>query len=219
MAQRRAAALVALERDAPETALERLDEFARENPQYGIDMVEARAQLLAALDRHDEALREYDRLIRFRPDSENALLGRAALLLEMDRLDAAIDQYREAVDRWPDSALSLNALGYTLADRTDRYREAEKLIEKALEKDPDNPAIIDSLGWVLYKLGKPEKALVELERAYEMFADPEIAAHIVEVLWKLDRNEEARALLEEASAEFPDSKLLEDIRRRAFPAD
>ncbi len=214
--QRRAAALVALERDAPETAMERLDEFAREFPQYGIDMVEARAQLLSSLDRYDEALEQYDRLIRYRPDSENAVLGRAALLLEMDRLDAAIEQYRDAVDRWPDSALSLNALGYTLADRTDRYREAERLIRKALEYDPDNPAIIDSMGWVLYKLGEPERALVELERAYAMFDDAEIAAHIVEVLAALGRNDEALERLQAAEKKSPDSSLLENVRERLF---
>lgn len=217
ISQRRAAGLIALERDAPETALEGLDEFAREFPQYGIDMVEARAQLLGSLDRYDDALAQYDRLIRYRPDSENALLGRAALLLEMDRLDAAIEQYREAVDRWPDSALSLNALGYTLADRTDRYREAEKLITKALEYDPDNPAIIDSMGWVLYKLGEPEKALVELERAYEKFDDAEIAAHIVEVLDALGRRDEALERLVAAESKNPDSPLLEDVRERLFP--
>jgi tetratricopeptide (TPR) repeat protein len=216
VSQRRAAGLVALRRDAPETALERLDEFAREFPQYGIDMVEARAQLLGSLERYDEALEQYDRLIRYRPDSENALLGRAALLLEMDRLDDAIEQYREAVDRWPDSALSLNALGYTLADRTNRYREAEKLIRKALENDPENPAIIDSMGWVLYKLGEPEKALVELERAYEMFDDPEIAAHIVEVLAALGRRDEALERLLAAESKNPDSTLLEGVRERLF---
>jgi tetratricopeptide (TPR) repeat protein len=145
------------------------------------------------------------------------VLGRAELLLRMGELDQAIDQYEVAVKRWPDSALSLNALGYTLADRTDEYRQAEKLIRKAIKLDPENPAIIDSLGWVLYKLGRHEEALVELERAYEMFDDPEVAAHIVEVLAAMEREDEALEILEKAEEKTPDSKLLASVRDRIFP--
>jgi Flp pilus assembly protein TadD len=145
------------------------------------------------------------------------VLGKAELLLRMGRLDDAIDQYRDAVKRWPDSALSLNALGYTLADRTDEYREAARLIKKALEMEPESPAIIDSWGWVLYRQGEYEEALAELERAYESLKDPEVAAHIVEVLWKLERLEEAKTVLEDAELLFPENELLENVRRRVFP--
>lgn len=147
------------------------------------------------------------------------MLGKAELLLSMDRVDDAIEQYRAAVKRWPDSALSLNALGYTLADRTTRYREARRLIRKALDMEPDSPAIIDSWGWVLYRLGDYEEALEQLERAYAELKDPEVAAHIVEVLWKLDRLEEARTVLEEAEVLFPDNRLLADVRERVFPEE
>lgn len=216
-AQRRAAALVAFERDAPDSAVERLDEFARQYPQNAIDVVLAKAQLYAALDRHDEALAYYDRMLEYRPESEGVLLGRGELLLRMDRLDDAIDQYRDAVRQFPESALSLNALGYTLADRTDRYREAERLIRKALRYDPDSPAIIDSLGWVLHKLGRNEEALVELQRAYDKLDDPEVAAHIVEVLAALSREDEAMELLMAAETKDPESPLLKDVRERVFP--
>ncbi len=100
----------------------------------------------------------------------------------MDRLQESIDAYRSAVTRWPDSSQSLNALGYTLADRTDKLREAEKLIRKALRYDPNSPAIIDSLGWVLHKRGHHEKALEQLQIAYSRFPDHEVAAHVVDVL-------------------------------------
>ncbi len=216
-AQRRAAALIAYEREQPDRAFERLDEFARDNPQHAIDMVLAKAQLSAALERFDDALGYYDRMVEYRPSDENVLLGRAELLLRMDRLDDAIAQYRQAVDRFPKSAQSLNALGYTLADRTDRFREAEKLIRKALKYDPDSPAIIDSLGWVLHKLGRHEEALVELERAYERLDDPEVAAHIVEVLAVLARDEEALQFLVAAETKDPESPLLKDVRERVFP--
>ncbi len=114
--------------------------------------------------------------------------------------------------------MTLNALGYTLADRTDEYREAEKLIRKALKYDPESPAIIDSLGWVLHKRDKNEEALLHLEVAYAGFPDHEVAAHLVEVLVALERNEEASQLLSDAMIRDPDSELLKDVRERLFPA-
>ena len=217
ISQRRASALIAYEMDDPQKALQQLEEFGNSSPSHAIDMIFARAQLLASLERYDEALEFYDQYVSYRPDDESALLGRAELLLRMDRLDDAIAQYRAAVKRWPDSAMSLNALGYTLADRTDEYGEAETLIRKALEYDPESPAIIDSLGWVLYKQGDYEAALAELQRAYEKLDDHEVAAHIVEVLVALDRDDEALVVLEDAESRHQDSELLEDVRDRLFP--
>ncbi len=217
--QRRAAAILAHELGDADEALSQLEEFAHDNPYYAIDVVLAKAQLLASLDRHDEALGYYDEMVEYRPDTEDVLLGRAELLLRMDRLDDAIGQYRIAAKRWPESATSLNALGYTLADRTDEYREAEKLIRKALKYDPDSPAIIDSLGWVLHKRGQNEKALVELQRAYDAFKNDEVAAHIVEVLHALGRHDEAREMLANAEQRFSESKFLNDVRERMYPED
>ena len=111
----------------------------------------------------------------------------------------------------------MNALGYTLADRTQRYAEAEELIDKALQLDPDSPAIIDSHGWVLFKLGRHEEALERLQIAYEAFDDHEVAAHLVEVLVALERREEALELLAAATEKRPDSPLLDDVRKRLFP--
>ena len=217
VSQRRASALIAFEQEDPEFALQRLEEFAKQNPNFAIDMVVARAQLLASLERYDEALDYYDKAMTFRPDDESTALGRSELLLRMGRLDDAIAGYRQAADRWPDSPLALNALGYTLADRTDRYREAEKLIRKALKLDPDSPAIIDSLGWVLYKLGDYEGALEQLRIAYDSFPDPEVASHLVDVLVELGRREEAFELLVAAEERSPDNELLADVRKRRFP--
>ncbi len=217
-AQRRASALVAYQHDDPEQALQRLEEFAAENPNHAVDMILARAQLLASLGRYPEALESYDKVVTYRLEDEGIALGRAELLLRMGRLDEALGEYRRSVRRWPDSALSLNALGYTLADRTEEYREAEKLIRKALRHDPDSPAIIDSLGWVLYKLGEHEAALEQLQIAYDRFPDHEVAAHLVEVLVTLEKNREALELLVVAEKKDPDSELLRDVRERRFQA-
>jgi tetratricopeptide (TPR) repeat protein len=215
-AQRRAGALIAQEGDV-EAALDHLDQFGKKHPSHAIDMVTAQAQLLVSLDRYDDALALYDEVVKLRPEDESILLSRAELLVRMDRIDEAVAQYRIAVDLFPDSANSLNALGYTLADRTTRYREASRLIRKALKIEPDSPAIIDSYGWVLYRLGKYKQALEQLQLAYADYPDGEVAAHIVEVLWKMDRSAEALEMLESAEAESPDHPLLKDIRERAFP--
>jgi tetratricopeptide (TPR) repeat protein len=217
IAQSRAAGILVQEGEAEE-AIELLDRFAAINPNYAVDTLRTKAQVLASLDRYDEALEQFDTAIAYRPDEEGLYLSRAELLLRMDRLPEAIEQYRDAAKRWPDSALSLNALGYTLADRTDRYREAERLIRKALKMEPESPAILDSWGWVRFKQGKHDEALEYLEKAYESLHDPEVAGHIVEVLWTLERFEEATAMLAEAELLFPDNELLQDVRERLMPA-
>lgn len=215
-AQQRAAALLAHEKDNLKNALALLDEFAATSPTQAIDAMQAKAILLASMEERDEALQYYDKLISFRPDDERLALSRGELLVRMDRIDDALAAYEEAVRRWPKSALSLNAYGYTLADRTDRYREAEKLIRKALRYDPENPAIIDSMGWVLFKQGRFEEALAELERAWAGMQDHEVAAHIVETLLAMGRREQALERLATAEELAPDSELLADVRERLF---
>jgi Flp pilus assembly protein TadD len=103
---------------------------------------------------------------------------------------------------------ALNALGYTLADRTHRYQEALELIERARVAEPDNSAIIDSYGWVLYRLGRNEEALVQLRRAWSLTKDPEVAAHVGEVLWVTGQKEEARRFFDEARKLDPDNRAL-----------
>ncbi|MEJ2274419.1 MAG: tetratricopeptide repeat protein, partial [Woeseiaceae bacterium] len=214
--QQRAAALMAHEKDDLEGALALLDGFRDASPTDAVDTVRAKAMLLASVDEWEEALTYYDKFVEFRPDDERAALSRAELLVRMDRINDALDAYDDAVDRWPESAMALNAYGYTLADRTDRYRKAEKLIRKALKYDPESPAIIDSMGWVLYKRGRYEEALVELERAWDGMQDHEVAAHIVETLVALDRRDEALERLVEAEEMAPDSDLLRAVRERHF---
>ncbi|MCH7829209.1 MAG: tetratricopeptide repeat protein [Proteobacteria bacterium] len=215
--QRRASVLLAHQLENADAAFELLDGFAQSSPDHAVDMVIAKARLLVSLKRYDEGLDVYAKAIEYRPDNENIVLGRAELLLRAGRLDEAIVGYRDAVKRWPRSAVTLNALGYTLADRTERAAEAEKLIRKALAYDPQSAAIIDSLGWVLYKLGRHEEALVELRRAFERLSDHEVASHLVEVLAVLERRDEALALLASAEERNPGSELLEDVRTRYFP--
>ena len=214
--QRRASVILALQLDDVDGAINLLDSFAEASPGNAVEVVALKAQLLVALQRYDEGLELFEKAIEYRPDNEGLVLGRAELLLRIGRQDEAIEGYRRAVERWPDSSMSLNALGYTLADRTEEYKEAEKLIRQALKIDPQSPAIIDSLGWVLYKLGRHEQALVELQRAYESLEDAEVASHIIEVLVVLERRDEALELLQNAEKDDPENELLIDVRERFF---
>jgi Flp pilus assembly protein TadD len=114
----------------------------------------------------------------------------------------------------PDDAEALNALGYTLADRTDRRNEALDLIERAIRLKPDEPAILDSLGWVRYRMGDLDASLTELRRAFDKQADAEIAAHLGEVLWVKGDRDEARRIWEQGRKNDAKNKaLIETIRR------
>ena len=213
--QRRASGLIASQGD-PDAAMEHLQKFGETHPNNAVSMVRAQAQLLLSLGQYEEALEIYDRVASYRPDDESIVLGRSELLVRMGRIDEAIASYRKALKQFPQSAAALNALGYTLADHTDKYSEASRLIRKAIKLEPESPAIIDSYGWVLYKQGKYDRALAQLESAYLLLRDPEVAAHIVETLLKLERSDEALKVLEEAELESPDHSLLKSIREREF---
>lgn len=118
------------------------------------------------------------------PDDVEVMYTRALAFERRDEVDKAIAEFRKILVTDPNNIETLNALGYTLADRTTRYEEALQLINRARSARPNNPAIIDSYGWVLYKMGKLDEALVQLKRAASLQRDPEILAHVAEVLLK-----------------------------------
>ncbi|MEN5426040.1 tetratricopeptide repeat protein [Stenotrophomonas pennii] len=151
------------------------------------------------------------------PD-ENALLYARALAWERrDDIPRAEADLRKVLVTEPENVAALNALGYTLADRTQRYQEALQLIDRARVAEPDNPAIIDSHGWVLYRLGRNEEALVQLRRAYALAKDAEIAVHLGEVLWVMGRQDEARRYFDEAARLDPDNRALQRVRETFKP--
>jgi Flp pilus assembly protein TadD len=114
----------------------------------------------------------------------------------------------------PDNAALLNALGYLLTDQFDRHEDARAYIQRALAMNPDSPAIIDSMGWVLYKLGDYAAALDYLERAYRLETDPEIAAHLVDVYWALGQQDRAREFLQSALENSPEDAHLREVSQR-----
>ncbi len=153
-------------------------------------------------------MESYARGLAAFPDDPEVLYARALSWERRDDVPRAEADLRKILVAEPDNVAALNALGYTLADRTTRYQEALQLIERARTAEPDNPAIIDSYGWVLYRLGRKQEALVELRRALTLQKDAEIAAHLAEVLWELGRKDEARKYFEQARRIDPDNRSL-----------
>ena len=143
------------------------------------------------------------------PDDNALLYARGLAWERRDRIDRAEADLRKILVTDPENVAALNALGYTLADRTTRYQEALELIDRARAAEPDEAAIIDSYGWVLYRLGRNAEALVELRRAFVLQKDPEIAAHIAEVLWVTGEQDEARKFFDEARKLDPKNRSLQ----------
>lgn len=143
------------------------------------------------------------------PDEPEILYARALSWERRDDIARAEADFRRILVAEPDSVAALNALGYTLADRTTRYQEALELIERARAAEPDNAAIIDSYGWVLFRLGRTKEAEVELRRALTMQTDAEIASHLAELLWETGRRDEARKYFEQARKIDADNRSLQ----------
>lgn len=156
----------------------------------------------------------YAEAVARHPRDFRLLYSRALHRVGVDDIAGAEQDLRAILALDPDNPQVLNALGYTLADRTDRHDEALAMIEKALAAQPDDAAFVDSMGWVQYRLGHLDKALEYLRRAYALSEDGEIAAHLAEVLWVKGERSEAETLWREALKRWPDNKpLLESVRR------
>ncbi|GAB3092657.1 tetratricopeptide repeat protein [Aestuariicella hydrocarbonica] len=148
------------------------------------------------------------------PGSSALLYSRAMVSEQLDMIDVLESDLRSIIQQDPNNATALNALGYTLADRTDRYSEAHDLISQALQLKPDDPAIIDSMGWVQYRLGNMKEALLRLREAMKAFPDHEIAAHLGEVLWMNGEHDEAEKVWAEGMRLEPSSRVIPAVMDR-----
>jgi len=167
------------------------------------------AELQQRDERNDAEVGILTRGLAAYPDDSALLYARALAWERRDDIPRAEADLRKILVAEPENVAALNALGYTLADRTGRYQEALELIDRARVAEPDNAAIVDSYGWVLYRLGRREEALVQLRRAWSLNKDPEIAAHVGEVLWVLGQKDEARRFFDEARRLDPDNRALQ----------
>ena len=212
-AQVRAAAMAAKLGDLNEMAL-RLSELRRENPDNAVQLYISQADILrdekhyqTAFDLLSSALQEF-------PDNHDLLYSRALAAERIDKLDVLEDDLRLILATDPDNGHALNALGYTLADRTDRYQEALALLQRAIELLPEDPAVLDSMGWVNYRLGDTDTSLEYLRQAYELNQDPEIVSHLCEVLWEAGLQDEARSIWQKAFDQAPENRHLLRLKDR-----
>ncbi|EPJ94347.1 tetratricopeptide repeat protein [Pseudomonas psychrophila] len=177
-------------------------------PDFAIQLYLIEAETLSANNQTDRAWNVLQQALKQYPDDMNLLYSRAMLAEKRNNLEQMERDLRAIIKREPDNAMALNALGYTLSDRTTRYAEAKALIQQAYDLNPDDPAVLDSLGWVNFRLGNLDEAERLLRQALERFPDQEVAAHLGEVLWANGKQREAKKIWGTFLKENPDSPTL-----------
>lgn len=177
----------------------------------------AEAGLLREANAYQEAFDFLGAALALMPDSPDLLYDHAMAAEKINRIDVLEANLRKVIAMRPTHAHAYNALGYTLADRNQRLPEALALIETAHKLAPEDPFILDSMGWVLHRLGRNEEALGYLQRSFELRPDAEIAAHLGEVLWLLGRQAEARKLWADALRDHPKNEVLQATVKRLAP--
>jgi tetratricopeptide (TPR) repeat protein len=198
-------------------AREHLHAAAKRYPAAQTQLVIAEAQLLRDADRESEALTLLEQVLAQQPNQADVLYDAALLAEKLGRLDVVETNLRRVIALRPESAHAYNALGYSFADRGVRLDEARQLIARASELAPEDPFIMDSLGWVLFKQGDLEGALASLQKAYSLRADAEIAAHLGEVLWVLGRQDDARRVWADTAKRHPENEVLRAVRQKFQP--
>ena len=190
---------------------------ARASAPGDVRLLVAEAQLLRDAGRHAEAFAFLAGALEVRPDHPDILYETALAAEKLGYVDVLERHLRRLIAIKPDSAQAYNALGYSLADRNLRLEEAAQLIDKALLLEPDDPYILDSKGWLLFRQGKLAAALETLQKAFAKKPDAEIAAHIGEILWALGRPDEALAVWREAAKAHPTNEALTATIKRFVP--
>ena len=215
-ARTRAAGLL-LDRRSRTEALALLDDYAADHPEEELDLTLAKARLLAEHGEPDTGLELLSAALERHPQHPSIEYDRAVILEQAGHVHESVQALESMLQKRPDDPTLLNALGYTLADHSLELPHAETLIRKALIVMPDNPAALDSLGWVRFRSGDVKGATVMLERAYSLGHDSEIAAHWGEALWVNGDRGEARRVWAAALARDPDSKQLKSTIKRFLP--
>jgi tetratricopeptide (TPR) repeat protein len=182
-----------------------------------IQLLLAESQLLRDGGRTKDAYELLAGSLAAQPEQPELLYESALLAEKLGRHEAMEASLRKLIRLKPEHAHAYNALGYSFAERNQRLEEAEQMVVKALQLSPDDPFIIDSMGWVLYRKGDNEGALTHLQRAFSIRPDPEIAAHLGEVLWALGRRDEAKRTWQEAAKAHPGNEVLAEVIKRFAP--
>ncbi|MHA7853508.1 tetratricopeptide repeat protein [Marinobacter shengliensis] len=197
-----------------DNALAKIDTLRESNPEQAENFWLLEVNLLLDQQREQDAMAAANHALEAFPENIQIRYARAMLHDSLGNTELAEEDLRAILSNQPDNAVALNALGYILTIRTERLDEARSYIEQALALDPDNPAILDSMGWVLFRQGDTEAALEYLADAWAAYPDPEVAAHYGEALWVSGNEEQARIIWEEGLEQNPDHDILiETIQR------
>jgi tetratricopeptide (TPR) repeat protein len=175
---------------------------------------QAEAQILQEAGYGEKAFEVLNNALESLPDDIPLRYSRALLAVGLGQLELAESDLRQIISIEPDNAAAINALGYTLADLTERYDEAEELILQAYELQPGDPSIIDSMGWISYRLGRMSEAESYMREAWKMLRNAEIAAHLGEVLWVRGQKDEARSTWQLGIELESDNEVLTNTMRR-----
>jgi len=194
-----------------------LDGLKPEDDSQHVQIAQTRAQILRDAEKHAEAYAVLRQAQAAYPESAELMYDLAMAAERVGEIAVMEKHLRRLMEIKPGNAHAYNALGYTLVDRTDRVEEGRKLIQRALELSPDDPYILDSMGWALYRGGEYERSIAYLKRAFQERPDAEIAAHLGEVLWAKGDREEARRVWEAQIKTSPGNALLRETMRRLLP--
>ncbi|MGB5178625.1 MAG: tetratricopeptide repeat protein [Gammaproteobacteria bacterium] len=189
----------------------------QKDPAQSVTYFLLEGQVLSDANLNDEAFALYGKALQASPDNIDLLYAHSLAAEQLGKLEIAERDMRRILEMEPDNVRTLNALGYTLADQTTRYEEALGYINRAYAQDPNDPAIIDSLGWVQYRLGNLDEARTHLQRAWDMTQDSEIGAHLGEVMWVQGDRDSARKIWEASRQTSPDNAVLLEVINRYSP--
>lgn len=205
-----------LEEQRYSEAIERLDKIQSQFPQQRVRILALRAEIFNEQKQYVKAFKVLSDALIEMPGQKEFLYTRSLVAERMGDMVAMEKDLQEILRKYPEDAAALNALGYTLANKTKRFVEAEKYLKKAMTLQPDVAVIMDSYGWLLFKQGKFEAARDYLQRAYSKQAEPEIGGHLVEVLWQLGLKQEAKEQFEKALNSAPKDEYLLELKQRLF---
>jgi tetratricopeptide (TPR) repeat protein len=191
------------------------DKFPKQKPRF----VLIQAELYSQQKQYDKAFNYLTDELKNYPDQDELLYSRALMADRVNKLDVMEADLRKILAKSPDNVEALNALGYSLADKTTRYSESETYLLHALRLKPDEPVILDSYGWLKYKTGQLQTALDYLQRAYDKQPETEIAAHLAEVLWVMGRKDEAKKLFDKAIEKAPGDVFLLNFKNKFLLQD
>jgi tetratricopeptide (TPR) repeat protein len=185
-------------------------------PEQRLRILTTKAEFLNQQGDYQQAFDVLSAVLKEGPDNRDVLYARALVAEKMDRIDLLEEDLLSILRKNPDDVGALNAMGYTLTDKTERYDEAEKYLKRAIELQPNEAVVIDSYGWLLFKKGQAEQALNYLQQAYEKQAENEIAAHLIEVLWSVGGRKEAKELFDSIYKKSPEDEYLLKLKKRVL---